>query len=157
MERTLVLLKPDAVQRRLVGRIVGRLEAKGLKVVGMKMVTVSPADARAMYAEHEGKDFHAPLVEFLTSGPSVAAVVEGVEAIAVVRRLLGDTNAREAAGGTVRGDLALSRRHNLAHGSDSPEAAEREIELLFRPDELADYELTTDRWVYGRLADGGRT
>jgi nucleoside-diphosphate kinase len=157
MERTLVLLKPDAVQRGLLGRIIGRIEAKGLKIVGVKMLAVPDPAARAMYAEHEAKDFHAPLLAFLASGPSVAMVVEGLEAITVVRRLLGATNAREAAPGTVRGDLAMSRRHNLAHGSDSPASAEREIDLFFRSDELHDYDLTSDGWVYDRLEDGRRT
>jgi len=157
MQRTLVLLKPDAVGRRLVGRIVDRIERKGLKIVAMKMLRVAEPAAREMYAEHEGKGFHAPLLEFLTSGPSVAMAVEGLEAIGVVRRLLGATSAPEAAPGSVRGDFGLSRRHNLAHGSDSPQAAEREIELLFRPEELMDYEPAADGWIYGRLADGRRT
>ncbi|MFP3938216.1 MAG: nucleoside-diphosphate kinase [Phycisphaerae bacterium] len=157
MERTLLLLKPDAIQRCLVGRIISRVEEKGLKIVGLKMLMVSRETAGAMYAQHEGKDFHAPLMEFVCSGPVVAMVVEGLEAIAAVRRLLGDTKAREAAAGTVRGDFGMSRRHNLTHGSDSAASAEREIALFFSPDELLDYEQTTDCWTYGRLADGTRT
>lgn len=157
MERTLVLLKPDAVQRGLVGRIIERVETKGLKIVALKMLAISRETAGAMYAEHEGKDFHAPLMEFVCSGPAVAMVVEGLEAVAAVRRLLGDTKAREAAAGTVRGDFGMSRRHNLTHGSDSPASAEREIPLFFTPEELLDYEQTLDGWIYGRLADGKRT
>ncbi len=157
MERTLLLLKPDAVQRGLVGRIIDRVEAKGLKIVGLKMLAIPREIAERMYAEHEGKDFHAPLMEFVCSGPAVAMVVEGLDAIAAVRRLLGNTNAREAAAGTVRGDFAMSRRHNLTHGSDSPASAEREIALFFTPEEMLDYQPTMDAWIYGRLADGERT
>ena len=153
MERTLVVLKPDAVQRRLVGRIVARFERKGLKIVAMKMRTISQQLARTMYAPHEGKDFYEPLVEFLTASPVVAMVLEGLTAVAVVRQMLGPTFGPDAPPGTIRGDLGLSRRYNLVHGSDSPESARREIELFFRQDELLEYESNGDRWVYARWGD----
>lgn len=130
-QRTLVLLKPDAVRRGLVGEILGRLEAKGLSLVAMELRTIDGAQADAHYAEHVERDFYPPLRTFVTSGPLVALVVEGDEAIEVVRALNGATDGRKAAPGTIRGDLSLSNRENLVHGSDSPESAEREIALWF--------------------------
>ena len=150
MERTLLIFKPDAVQRGLVGRILGRFEDKGLKIVGIKMLRVSDDLAADIYAEHEGKDFLAPLLEFVTSGPVVAAVLVGLEAVAVVRKLIGPTFGPAAPGGTVRGDFGASRRYNLVHGSDSPASAEREIGLFFGPDDLVDYELRISDWTYAR-------
>ena len=139
MERTLVLCKPDCVQRRLLGRVIGRLEEKGLRIVGMKLVWLSREQAGEFYAEHRGQDFFGPLVEFISSAPVAAMVVEGPEAIGVVRRLIGPTIPSEAAPGTIRGDLGLFRRLNLVHGSDSAAAARREVELLFDGRELFDY------------------
>lgn len=130
-QRTLVLLKPDAVRRGLVGEILGRYEAKGLSIVALEQRTVSGADADAHYAEHVDRDFYPPLRAFVTSGPLVAAVLEGDEAIEVVRLLNGPTDGRAAAPGSIRGDLALSNRENLVHGSDSEESAAHEIELWF--------------------------
>lgn len=130
-QRTLVLLKPDAVRRGLVGEILGRLEAKGLSLVAMELRTIDGAQADAHYAEHVERDFYPPLRTFVTSGPMVALVVEGDEAIEVVRALNGATDGRKAAPGTIRGDFSLSNRENLVHGSDSPESAEREIALWF--------------------------
>jgi len=130
-ERTLVLLKPDAVRRGLVGEILSRYERKGLSIVAMEMRTIDGAMADQHYAEHVDKPFYPPLREFVTSGPLVAAVLEGDDAIEVVRLLNGATDARKATAGTIRGDLALSNRENLVHGSDSPEAAKREIALWF--------------------------
>ena len=130
-ERTLVLLKPDAVRRGLVGEILGRYERKGLAVVAMDLRTIDGEMADRHYAEHVEKPFYPPLRDFVTSGPMVAAVLEGDQAIEVVRLLNGATDARAAAAGTVRGDLALSNRENLVHGSDSPESAKREIALWF--------------------------
>jgi nucleoside-diphosphate kinase len=130
-ERTLVLLKPDAVRRGLVGEILSRYERKGLSIVAMELRTIDGAMADQHYAEHVDKPFYPPLREFVTSGPLVAAVLEGDDAIEVVRLLNGATDARKAAAGTIRGDLALSNRENLVHGSDSPEAAKREIALWF--------------------------
>jgi nucleoside-diphosphate kinase len=130
-QRTLVLLKPDAVRRGLVGELIGRFEAKGLVLVSMELRTIDAALADQHYAEHVDRDFYPPLREFVTSGPLVAAVLEGDEAVDVVRALNGATDGRKAAPGTIRGDLSLSNRENLVHGSDSPESAEREIGLWF--------------------------
>jgi nucleoside-diphosphate kinase len=130
-QRTLVLLKPDAVRRGLVGELIGRFEAKGLVLVAMELRTVDATLADQHYAEHVDRDFYPPLRTFVTSGPLVAAVLEGDEAVDVVRALNGATDGRKAAPGTIRGDLSLSNRENLVHGSDSPESAEREIALWF--------------------------
>lgn len=154
MERTLVLLKPDAVQRRLVGKILERLERKGLKIVALQMRRIEESLARRLYAEHEGKDFYEPLVEFITAGPVVAMVVEGYDGIAMVRSLLGTTFGPTAAPGTIRGDFGASRRYNLVHASDSPAGAEREIGLFFREEELLHYEIPDDRWVYASIDRG---
>lgn len=131
MERTLVLLKPDAVRRGLVGHILSRYEAKGLSIVAMEQRVIDGAQSDAHYAEHVDRDFYPPLREFVTSGPLVAAVLEGDEAVAVVRELNGATDGRTAAAGTIRGDLSMSNRENLVHGSDSSQTAEREIKLWF--------------------------
>lgn len=146
-EQTLVLVKPDGVQRRLIGRILTRLEEKGLKIVGLKMLRITPELSRQHYAEHVEKPFYPQLEEFITAGPVVALVAEGPQAIAVVRSLLGATNGREAAAGTIRGDYGLSRQMNLVHGSDGPEAARREIPLYFREEELMAYQPTLAPWV----------
>jgi nucleoside-diphosphate kinase len=130
-QRTLVLLKPDTVRRGLVGEILGRYEAKGLTIVAMDRRTIDVDIADTHYVEHLERDFYPPLREFITSGPLVAAVLEGDEAVEVVRLLNGATDGRKAAPGTVRGDLALSNRENLVHGSDSAESAEREIKIFF--------------------------
>lgn len=130
-QRTLVLLKPDAVRRGLVGDILSRFEAKGLSIVAMEQRTIDDAVADEHYADHVEKDFYPPLRDFVTSGPLVALVLEGDEAIEVVRGLNGATDGRKAAPGTIRGDLSLSNRENLVHGSDSPESAEREIKIWF--------------------------
>jgi len=130
-QRTLVLLKPDAVRRGLVGEILGRFEAKGLALVAMELRTVDAGLADQHYAEHVERDFYPPLRAFVTRGPLVAAVLEGDEAVEVVRALNGATDGRKAAPGTIRGDLSLSNRENLVHGSDSPESAAREIGLWF--------------------------
>jgi nucleoside-diphosphate kinase len=130
-QRTLLLLKPDAVRRGLVGEILSRFEAKGLRMLAMELRTIDAEMADRHYAEHVEKDFYPPLRDFVTSGPLVAAVLEGDEAVEVVRAVNGATDGRRAAPGTVRGDLSLSNRENLVHGSDSPESAEREIKLWF--------------------------
>jgi nucleoside-diphosphate kinase len=130
-QRTLVLLKPDAVRRGLVGDILSRFEAKGLSIVALEMRTIDAAMADQHYAEHVGKDFYPPLRDFVTSGPLLAAVLEGDQAIDVVRAINGATDGRTAAPGTIRGDLSLSNRENLVHGSDSAESAEREIRNWF--------------------------
>ncbi|MFN3346666.1 MAG: nucleoside-diphosphate kinase [Candidatus Bipolaricaulaceae bacterium] len=149
MERTLILLKPDAVQRRLVGRIISRIEDKGLKIVGLKMVRVSRELAERHYAEHREKPFYSELVGFITSAPVVAMVVEGPRAVEVVRKMMGKTNPLEAEPGTIRGDFGLSVTMNLIHGSDSPASAAREIALFFREDELVRYSTADSSWLGG--------
>jgi nucleoside-diphosphate kinase len=136
LERTLILIKPDAVQRRLIGRVITRIEDKGLSIIGLKLLHVTPEISRLHYAEHVSKPFYPELESFITSGPLVALAVEGPEAITVMRTLMGKTNAREAAPGTIRGDLGASRQMNLIHGSDGPESAQRELAIYFRSDEL---------------------
>ena len=130
-ERTLVLLKPDTVRRGLVGQVTSRFEAKGLSIVRMELRTIDGELADQHYAEHVERDFYPPLRGFVTSGPLVAMVLEGDEAIAVVRSIAGATDGRKAAAGTIRGDLSLSNRENLVHGSDSAESAERELAIWF--------------------------
>ena len=130
-DRPLVICKPDAVERRLVGEIVSRLERKGLRITAMRMETISKETAGQHYGEHQGKPFYDDLVAFITRGPAVLMVVEGPEAFSVVRTLMGATNPRQAAPGTIRGDLAIELTENLVHGSDSPESAAREIGLFF--------------------------
>jgi nucleoside-diphosphate kinase len=136
-DRTLVICKPDAVERRLVGEIVARLERKGLRITQMRMETISKETAGQHYGEHQGKPFYDDLVAFITRGPAVLLVVDGPEAYSVVRTLMGTTNPRQAAPGTIRGDLAIELTENLVHGSDSPESAQREIALWFGADEPA--------------------
>src|SRR5215831_5391009 len=147
MERTLILLKPDAIQRRLAGRLLSRLEDKGLKIVGLKLLRVTKELSAKHYAEHVTKPFYPLLEEFITSGPVVALVAEGPQAVSVVRGMMGPTNGALAPPGTIRGDYGLSRQMNLMHGSDSLEAAQREIGVYFRPDELVSYETTLGGWV----------
>jgi nucleoside-diphosphate kinase len=147
MQRTLVLVKPDGVQRGLIGSIVARLEARGLKLVGLKMMQISSELAGRHYAEHQGKPFYTGLIAFITSAPVVAMIWEGREAVTVVRGVMGATDPLKAAPGTIRGDLALDLGMNLIHGSDSPARADAEIALFFGGDELYDYERTIDRWI----------
>jgi nucleoside-diphosphate kinase len=147
MQRTLVLVKPDGVQRALVGVIIGRLEGRGLKLVGLKMMRITKELAARHYAEHQAKPFYDGLIAFITSGPVVAMIWEGREAVTVVRSLMGATDPLKASPGTIRGDLALDLGMNLIHGSDSPERAETEIALFFNKGELHDYERTADRWI----------
>jgi len=153
MERTLILLKPDAVQRQLVGAIVSRFETKGLKIAGMKLLQVPEATARELYSVHEGKDFHEPLLHFIAAAPVVAMVLQGVGAIATARSLMGATFGPDAAPGTIRGDFGASKRYNLVHGSDSPESAAREIPIFFDEAELVNYNLVVEEWTYARAGD----
>lgn len=138
MQRTLILLKPDCFQRRLVGEIIGRFENKGLNIIAMKLLQITPALAKQHYAEHAEKPFYPSLEAFITSAPVVAMALEGLEAIGVVREMLGATNGLKAAPGTIRGDFSSSRQMNLVHASDSPESAVRELALYFRPEEFCD-------------------
>ena len=146
-ERTLVLIKPDGVQRQLVGRIIDRYEERGLKLVGLKLIQVDRDLAERHYAAHREKPFFAGLVDFIVSSPLVAAALEGPNAIAVVRAINGATRPHEAAPGTIRGDYALETAQNIVHASDGPEAATAELALWFEPGELFEYERDVDRWV----------
>ncbi len=148
MERTLILVKPDAVQRGLIGEVLGRLEARGLRIVGLRLMHVDEALARRHYAEHDGKPFFAGLVDYITSSPLVAAVLEGPDAIAAARQTMGATRPTEAAPGTIRGDLGLEVGRNLVHGSDGPESAAREIALFFGEEPLPSWDRDTDRWIF---------
>jgi nucleoside-diphosphate kinase len=148
MERTLVLVKPDAMQRGLAGEILSRLERRGLRIAGLKLLQVDRALAERHYAEHVGKPFYEGLVSYITSCPIVAAVFEGTGAVEAVRSTMGKTNPREAAPGTIRGDFGLEIGRNLIHGSDSSESAAREVALFFQPAELLSYERAVDRWVF---------
>jgi nucleoside-diphosphate kinase len=147
VERTLVLIKPDGVQRQLIGPIITRLEQRGLKIVAMKLMQVSQGLARRHYAIHEGKPFFEPLIAYITSAPVVAMVIEGPDAIEVTRNTMGATNPVKAAPGTLRADYALMIGRNLVHGSDEPETAATEIALWFDPGELLSYQRDTDRWI----------
>jgi nucleoside-diphosphate kinase len=147
-ERTFVLLKPDAVQRALVGAILERFERRGLKLVALKTTKVPRELAETYYLEHKGKPFFAGLVKYITSAPSVALVIEGDEAVAVVRKMMGKTNAAEAEPGTIRGDFGITIGRNLIHGSDSVATAKREIGLFFKPEELLDYARVDETWLY---------
>ena len=148
MQRTLVIIKPDGVQRGLVGPILTRLEARGLKLVGLKLVQVSAELAARHYAEHEGKPFYPGLLQYITSAPVVVACVEGTSAVPMVRNAVGATNPLNAAPGTIRGDLALDIGRNLIHASDAPATAERELALWFSDPELVAYDRDTDPWIF---------
>ena len=147
MQRTLVLLKPDCVQRRLMGTVIGRFEDKGLNIIAMKMIRVTPELSRKHYAEHVEKPFYQSLESFITSAPVVAMAIEGLEVISVVREMLGATSGLKASAGTIRGDFSSSRQMNLVHASDGPDAATREIELYFSSDEICAYQPTLTPWL----------
>ena len=149
LQKTLIILKPDAVKRGLVGKILARFEEKGIKIVAMKMVQLNREILEKHYAEHKGKPFYESLVSFMQSGPVVLAVLEGFNAIEVVRKMVGATNGREAEPGTIRGDYSMSQQNNLIHASADTSVAEREIKLFFKEDELLDYE-ASERIVYAK-------
>ena len=146
-ERTLILVKPDGVQRRLIGTIIARIENKGLNIIAMKMLKVTPEISRQHYAEHVEKPFYPDLEGFITSAPVVAMIVEGPEAVSVMRTIIGATNGREAAPGTIRGDYGCSRQMNMIHGSDSVDSANREIAIYFTDDEICSYDVTLGDWT----------
>jgi nucleoside-diphosphate kinase len=148
MERTLVLVKPDGMQRGLAGEIIGRLERRGLKIAAMKLIHIDRPMANRHYAEHEGKPFFAGLVDYITSCPVVAAVFEGPNAVQVVRNTIGVTNPLEATPGSIRADFGIERGRNLVHASDSPASGEREVALFFQPSEVLSWTRDTDRWIY---------
>jgi len=148
MERTLIIVKPEGVQRGLIGNIITRFEQRGLKFVGLKLIHIAPELAEQHYGVHKGKGFYAGLVKHITSSPVVVGVIEGPKAITIVRTSMGATNAAEALPGTIRGDYALEIGFNIVHGSDGPETARQEINLFFKPEELVDYSLATEQWVH---------
>ncbi len=147
MERTLIIFKPDAVNRLLVGRILARFEDKGLRIAAMKLQQSPREQVEKHYEVHRERPFYKSLVDFMTSGPVILAVLEGPQAISVVRNLLGATDGREAAPGTIRGDFGLDKQYNLVHASDGPETARKEIELFFAPEEIVSYTRAADRWI----------
>ena len=148
MERTLILVKPDAMQRGLAGEIISRLERRGLRIAAMRLFHMETSVARKHYAEHEGKSFYEGLIEYITASPIVAAVFEGTGAVDLVRNTIGATNPANADGGTIRGDLGVETGRNLIHGSDSLESAAREIALFFEDDQLYSYTRDVDTWVF---------
>ena len=148
MQRTLIIFKPDCVQRRLVGQILARFEAKGLRVAGLKLMQVSRELGEKHYGEHKDRPFFGGLIDFITGGPVVVGMLEGNEAITVVRGMVGATNGTAAAAGTIRGDFSISKQNNLIHASDSPESATREIALWFGEGETVDYKIAGSEWVF---------
>lgn len=148
VEKTLILLKPDAVQRGLMGEILSRIEKKGLKVVGLRLINVTKELAHTHYMEHKEKPFFKSLVEFITSGPTLSMAIEGENAITVVRKLVGKTNPQEAEPGTIRHDFGMVVGRNLIHASDSPASAKKEVALFFKDEDIIDYRLVHEKWVY---------
>ena len=148
MERTYLMIKPDGVQRGLVGEIVSRFERKGLKLLAMKFTVIPKETAEKHYGEHKGKKFYDSLISYIISGPVLAMVWEGEDAVSVCRNMMGKTNPKESAPGTIRGDYGMQTGMNIIHGSDSPESAEREISIFFKPDEIISYGRTADKWIY---------
>ena len=153
MEQTLIILKPDAVQRGLMGQIISRFEEKGLKVVGAKMMQITPELAAEHYAAHTEKPFYTGLVSFMTSSPVLVLALEGVGAIAICRAMMGATFGSQAVAGTIRGDFGVSNSFNLIHGSDSPEAATKELGLFFQDDEILSWGRALEGWVYDLSGD----
>ena len=147
MEETLIILKPDTVQRGLIGDVIKRIEQRGLRIAALKMIWIDRELAEKHYHEHEGKHFYEPLLKFITAAPVVVLLVRGPEAIAVMRRMMGTTNSKAAVPGTIRGDYGLSNRHNLIHGSDSAESASREVKLFFKPEEIHAYQRIVEPWA----------
>ncbi len=148
MERTYLMVKPDGVQRGLCGEIVSRFEKKGLKLIAMKLMVIPKETAENHYGEHKGKKFYDSLISYITSGPVLAMVWEGENAVSICRNMMGKTNPAESAPGTIRGDYGMVTGLNIIHGSDSVESAEREIKIFFKPEELVSYDRTADRWTY---------
>ena len=149
MEKSLVLIKPDAMQRGLAGTIIARLERRGLRIVAMKLLQMDKTLAQRHYAVHQSKPFFNDLVKFITSCPIIAAVFEGKNAVEVIRQTMGETNSAKASSGTIRGDFAIDLQHNLIHGSDSVENAAKEINIFFSKEEILSYSRDIDRWVTG--------
>lgn len=147
-EKSFVLLKPDAVQRGLVGKIISRFEEKGFKIVAAKMVQVTREQAERHYECHKGKRFFESLIEFITSAPCLAMIIEGRNAIKLCRRIMGATEPLDSEPGTIRGDFALDVKHNLIHGSDCPDSYAHEVKVYFTPEEILDYSLDLEKWIY---------
>jgi len=147
VERTFAMVKPDGVQRGLIGEIIGRMERRGIKIVALKLMQISPSVAAEHYQEHMGKPFFDGLIDFITSSPVVAMVLEGENVVAMVRAMMGATDPQVAVLGTIRGDFGMTIDKNIIHGSDSPLSAAREIDLFFAPGEIIDYSRSNDRWV----------
>lgn len=148
IQKSFVMMKPDAVQRRLMGKILSRFEEKGLQIVAVKLMQIDEDLAKTHYGEHADKPFFGSLIEYITSSPSLAMVIEGEEAISTIRKLVGATNPLEADLGTIRGDFAMDTCRNIIHASDSPDSAEREINLFFNEDEICDYEIVDNKLIY---------
>ena len=148
MQQSYVMVKPDGVQRNLVGEVISRMEKRGLKILALKMYTIPKETARAHYAEHEGKPFFQSLLDFITSGPSVSMVVQGRNAVSVIRTMVGATNPSEAAAGTIRGEFGLDTGRNIVHASDSTESANREISIHFSESEISQYLRIDEQWLY---------
>jgi nucleoside-diphosphate kinase len=147
MDRTFAMVKPDGVQRGLAGEIISRFESKGIKIVALKLMLISPELAEVHYGEHKGKPFFTDLVSFITSGPVVAMVLEGENIVPVVRSMMGATNPADSAPGTIRGDYAMTIDKNIIHGSDSPESAKREISIFFKEEEIVAYKKAAEEWI----------
>ncbi len=148
MERTFLMVKPDGVQRGLVGDVVSRMENRGLRIVAMKMIHLDRNTAKEHYAEHAGKDFYEPLLEYITSGPVVAMAVEGDSAISLIRKMVGETDPQDANPGTIRGDFGIDVGRNIVHAADSPESAERELDIFFDQSDYQEYERVEEGWIY---------
>jgi len=148
-ERTLIIIKPDGIQRRLSGQIISRFEHKGFKLAGAKFVQITEQQARELYSAHRGKSFYEGLVRYLSSSPSLVTVWEAQGIIAMVRKMMGATFGQDAEPGTIRGDLVCSRGYNLVHGSDSSQSAQQEISLFFGAEELVEYDFSDEQWLYG--------
>ncbi len=148
MERTLIIVKPDAVQRGLIGEIIARFERRGLRIIGMKFMQIDRALAARHYAIHQGKPFYEGLLDYITSAPVVVMALEGADAILIARNTIGATRPTEAAPGSIRGDFGLEVGRNLVHGSDSPENGEKEVALFFKPEELISWQRDVDRWIF---------
>ena len=148
IQKSFVMMKPDAVSRRLMGKILSRFEEKGLQVIAVKLMQIDEDLAKAHYGEHEGKPFFEDLIAYITSSPSLAMVIKGEEAISTIRKMVGATNPLEADMGTIRGDFAMDTGRNIIHASDAPESAEREISLFFNEKEICDYSIVDNIWIY---------
>ena len=147
MEQTLVILKPNAVQRELIGQLISKFERRGMKISAMKLTRISNETAEQHYGQHRGKVFYEDLISFITSGPSVIMILESMDAVEIVRSMVGATNPAEAVPGSIRGDYATSPGHNMIHASDSSESAEREVKLFFKPEEIQEYRLSVRPWL----------